>query len=991
MTDRLPEDAAFTRLVCPIEQWFLGFPAKMSPVTNFCVEGAGRLDAESLRRAVAVASEACPGARLVRRGRRWVDGGADPAVKVVSGVADPCAAPELRSPLPNRSGANCEVLLLDGPEPTVVLRASHVVMDGRGLILWARDVFRALRGEEPAGARSTGTVLDLDNPFYSRAGQAEAATKVPSLLGIPPRADIRRQLWRRRTVDGNFPALSAKLAAAVTAFSGRSTAPIRFPLDLRPFHPEIRSTGNLSLVLSLDVAAADSWEEIYQRLLAALSDQDGRVSAPDPSILKAPVPLLRYFIRRAERSARREDRFSATANVNNLGRVPAEWFHTGTFEAAGAYMVSPMEPATPVSVVATEGNGRTDLTVAWWDGPGMSERVDALLDTVGEALAPAVHREQGRLTSAALPDPGPGIVDRFLEQVRRRPDAIAVSASDGEVTYAELDRRMRGVAKSLRELGVGREDVVGLLADKTVDAVAGAWGTLMAGAAYLPMDPQHPDARIRTLLADAKAAACLVTRPHDRRDHRPDGCAGLVLDDLPRDADLEPAAPAPGDLAYVVYTSGSTGRPKGVEVEHRSIAAYATCATKEHGIGPATRLPLLCSLSFDLAQLSLILPLTVGGTLQLLRDEISHLGLQEVLDAGATTLSLTPSHLDLITRLELRPGAVRTLLVIGEQFTRGVALRARQVFGPDCLITNMYGPAEATIGVGYHDFDADRDEGAAVPIGVPYDGVTYHVLDAGRGYVAPGEPGELYIGGSQLARGYRGRPDLTRERFVRLADGSRVYRTGDIVRRLPGGGLEFCGRIDDQLKVLGHRIEPAEIAQTMETHPAVSGAVVVARSRPGARDKTLCGYVTAADGPIDIGELTGYLAEQLPGYLVPATIVPVAEFPRSMNGKIATASLPDPFGAAKPVAGGALEGMEDTVARIWSQVLGVEVDRLHGASDFHRLGGDSLSLITMVAQVARHATGPDGERAFVSRLPEIIRRTTVEHVAELAVQARAGQ
>jgi hypothetical protein len=249
----------------------------------------------------------------------------------------------------------------------------------------------------------------------------------------------------------------------------------------------------------------------------------------------------------------------------------------------------------------------------------------------------------------------------------------------------------------------------------------------------------------------------------------------------------------------------------------------------------------------------------------------------------------------------------------------------------------------------------------------------------------------LYIGGGQLARGYRGRPDQTRERFVRLADGSRVYRTGDIVRRLPSGGLEFCGRIDDQLKVLGHRIEPAEIAQTMESHPAVSGAVVVARTRPGHRDKTLCGYVTAGDGAVDIGELTGYLAERLPGYMVPATIVPIDEFPRSINGKIATGSLPDPFEDAKPVGGGTLEGMEDQVAQIWSRVLGVELDRLSGSSDFHQLGGDSLSLITMVAQVARHATGPDGERAFVRRMPEIIRRTTVEHVAELAVQVRAGR
>lgn len=987
----------YTRRVDPIERWFLGFPKTMSAVQNVCVEGIGRVDVEELRRAVAVASQACPGARLVRRGDTWVDGGVDPAVRLVRGRAlDPRAlhdVPELCAPLPNRTGA-CEVVLFDGPEPTVVLRAAHVVMDARGLVLWARDVFRALRGEEPAGAESAATVLDLDDALYSQAGQSGLSAKVPSLLGVPPRADMRRQLWRRRTVDGNFPALSAKLAAALVKTSGHPVAPVRFPVDLRPFHPEVRSTGNLSLVISLDVRADEPWDEIYQRLLTTLAERRGHVVAPGPEILKAPLPLLRYLIRRYDRAARRDDLFSGVGIVNNLGRVPAEWFRTETFEPASTYLMCPLEPDTALSVTVAESDGRTDLTVAWWDGPEMSERVDALLDRLVEELSPAAGREHGRLAAEAPPRTSPGVVERFLEQVRVRPDAIAVTGPDGDLTYAGLDRRARVVASALRDRGVGRDTVVGLLADKTLNAVAGAWGALLAGAAYLPMDPKHPDARIRALLDDARAPVCLITRPHDRRDHLPSGCAGLVLDDLPWDSDPAPVQvmPAPDSLAYVVYTSGSTGRPKGVEIEHRSLSAYASWSTREHHIDEKVRLPLLCSLSFDVAQISLVLPLTVGGTLLLMGDEISHVALQQVLDDGATMLALTPSHLDLITRLDLRPRDVRTLTVIGEQLTRAVALRAREAFGPGCRVINLYGPAEATIAVGQHDFDPASDTAAAVPIGVPYDGVTYHVLDAGRSYVPPGEPGELYIGGVQLARGYRGRPDLTAERFVRMADGSRVYRTGDIVRRLPSGDLEFCGRIDDQVKILGHRIEPAEIALVLEAHPDVADAAVITRTRPPGRDKVLCGYFTGVDGAVDVGELTAYLAERLPGYMVPTSLTQIDEFPRSVNGKVSAGALPDPFAAedAEPGPGTAFEGVADTVARIWSRLLDVPVDRLSGTSDFHRLGGDSLALIAMVAEVARHAAGPEAEQAFVDRMPEIIRHATIENIADLAVQARSG-
>jgi hypothetical protein len=392
----LVSENPYTRRIDPIEHWFLAFPKKMSAVENLCVEGIGRLDADELRRAVAVASAACPGARLVRRGRTWVDGGVDPEVRVVRGrTADPGAAPELRAPLPTRTGATCEVVLFDGPSPTVVFRAGHVVMDVRGLAMWARDVFRVLRGERPSGAASAATVLDLDDPFYELAGTSEPSVKVPSLLGVPPGADLARQVWRRRTVERDVPDLSARLAAALVEASGQEVAPMGFMVDLRTFHPEVASTGNLSLAISMDLRAGDSWHEVDRRLRAALTERDCRVDAPDAEILKAPRPILRHVVRRADGNARRDDRLSLVAEVYDLGAMPPEWFSTAGFTAAGAYVLCPMEPGAAVTVITTQRPGRTDLTAAWWDGPGMAERVDALLDRLCAAL-PAGPAEAGR-------------------------------------------------------------------------------------------------------------------------------------------------------------------------------------------------------------------------------------------------------------------------------------------------------------------------------------------------------------------------------------------------------------------------------------------------------------------------------------------------------------------------------------------------------------------------------------------------------------------
>jgi amino acid adenylation domain-containing protein len=999
MPAHTPQNQPFTRPIAPFEHWFRAFPKKISPVLNLCVEGSGTLDVDQLTRAVAIACDAAPGTRLVRTGRNWTDSGRNPKVRLVRAMTlNPDALhaiPQLRTPLPDSDGNTCEIVVFAEPgRTTVAFRGTHVVMDAHGLLLWARDVFRVLRGEQPLGAPSTAVIQDLDDQLYQQAADGPPPC-LPALLDAPAAAGLGDQLWRRRTIDGNINGLSAKLAVELARMSGLPTAPISFPVNVRPFHPGVLSSGNLSLTVSLDVTPDETWEQVYQRILTVLAEQRGEVHAPTPGVLKVPVPAVRLAIRRLDRTARTSNRLSSTATVNNIGRIRPEWFGTDAYDPAGAYLVCPREPAHAVSVIAVEGDGRTDLTVSWWQGPRMSDQVDALLDRLCAALAPPANRTEGRLLPAREATPSPTVVARFREQVSARPDAIAVSGPDGEHSYADLDRRARIIAHALRECGIGRDQVVGLLADKTFNAVAGAWGALFAGAAYLPMDPSHPNHRVQALLADATAPVCLVTASQSGRACLPANCVELVLDDLPDEVPPpgDDTLPAPGDLAYVVYTSGSTGAPKGVEIEHQSLANYANWAIREHRIDDATRLPLLCSLSFDVAEISLILPLTVGGTVLLMREEISHITLDEVLENGATMLALTPSHLNLITRLDLRPRDVRTLIVIGEQFTRSVAARAQELFGPGCRIINLYGPAEATIAVGHHDFDFARDTAAAVPIGIPFDGVTYHVFDANRCYVAPGEVGELYIGGAQLARGYRGRPDLTRERFVRLADGSRAYRTGDIVRRLASGHLEYLGRTDDQLKILGHRIEPAEIAAALERHDAVSSAVVIARTRPGQRDKALCGYYTAA-APIKPGDLSAYLAERLPHYLVPAALVQVEQFPRSVNGKVAASALPDPF-ASNDIRPSSetmlLSGMEEAVARIWSAVLDIGVDRLRGASEFHELGGDSLALITMVAEVARDAVGPAGERAFVRRMPEIIGRTTISHVAWLATQVKTGQ
>ncbi|GAA3245947.1 amino acid adenylation domain-containing protein [Dactylosporangium siamense] len=982
------QSATFRRAVSPVEWWIAAHPRGAVPVLQVAVEGVGALDPDRLAEAVTAASDACPGTRLARKGREWVDTGRPPAVRLAaSGDGTPVhRLPELQEPLLHRGGPTCEVLLVGGASPAVVFRASHAVMDAGGVLLWAADVFRALRGEPLTGATDTVTEVDLLPPLTQKP--TPPTMQYPALLGERTPGTPRRTLWLRRSVDGYHAGLIARLATAIAPLCG-GDAQFAVPVNLRRYAPQTRSTASLSHSLPFTVPAGQDWEATHERLLTMLAEERDAQARLDPAVLKIPQPLLRFINGALESKAVKQNRYPSHASLAHLGRVDVEEFSTASFTATALYSLSSSPAGGPVELDAVECAGHTELTLSWHDGPGIEEKATALLDLIEEALSPAKLRTPSTLLRPASRT----VLPAFAAQCAATPDALAVTGPDGDLTYAELDRRSRVVATALRARGIGREDVVGVLADRTAEAVAAIWGVVRSGAAYLPLDTQHPDTRLAGILTDARAPVCLVQRPHAERAAVPAGCVTVLLDELTGEPPADWAEPAtgPGDLAYVIYTSGSTGRPKGVEIEHGALANYVAWATRDLGVDASTRMPLLTSFAFDVSCTTLFLPLLVGGSVLLPRGDLNHATLRALLTEDApTVLTMTPSLLELICELDVRPSTVRVIGAAGEVLRRSVALQALEMFGPECRVMNLYGPTEATIECLAHTFDPATDTAAGVPIGVPPDNCTAHVLDAQHRFVGPGEVGELYIGGVQLARGYRGRPDLTRTRFVRLADGTRVYRTGDVVRVTDAGVVEFLTRADDQVKVLGNRIEPAEIAQALEDHPTVSRAAVLARSRPGSEHKLLCAYVVGTSP--DPAQLQAFVAERLPRYMVPATVTVVAELPRTVNGKIDVRALPDPFaGADEPAADhSGRDEVTRAVAAIWSGTLGVDPDRLADDTDFHQLGGDSLLMLSMVGAVCRDVVGAAAEPLFMARLGEIVREPTIARVAAVARDAASG-
>jgi amino acid adenylation domain-containing protein len=545
----------------------------------------------------------------------------------------------------------------------------------------------------------------------------------------------------------------------------------------------------------------------------------------------------------------------------------------------------------------------------------------------------------------------------FAEQARRTPDSPAV----GSLTYRQLESAAGRLARRLLALGVEPEARVALLLDRSPELVAGALGTLMAGAAYLPLDPAYPPERLRYMLEDAKVSAVLTEpwRAAAAAEVAPAAAPVLSLDSMGSEnggPDLPLPAVDPRDLAYVIYTSGSTGRPKGVELTHEGLANLAAWHRAVYGVTPADRATLLAGTAFDASVWEVWPYLLSGASVHVVGEEVrgTPAALLRWLAEQRITLSFLPTPLAEACLAEDMPEG----LVLRALLTGGDKLHRAPRPGLPFRLVNHYGPTEATVVATAGETVPGRD--GAPPIGRPIANARVHLVglieliglvDQGLNPVPVGVPGELWIGGTGLARGYHGRPDLTAERFVpdpfaTSGPGGRLYRTGDLARLLPGGEIEFAGRIDHQVKVRGFRVELQEIEAVLAEHPAVREAAVVL-----SPESLLAAYVVPRNGHgLDAAELRTWLARRLPDYMVPQAFVPLAALPLTPNGKVDSRALPGPdTEVEKEELIPPRTPVEELVAEIWAGFIGA--GRLGVGSHFFRLGGHSLLAAQMLSRL----------------------------------------
>ncbi|MEV0198798.1 amino acid adenylation domain-containing protein [Nonomuraea sp. NPDC050691] len=520
-------------------------------------------------------------------------------------------------------------------------------------------------------------------------------------------------------------------------------------------------------------------------------------------------------------------------------------------------------------------------------------------------------------------------------QAAKTPDAPAVRQWDDVLTYAQLVEQARALAGRLRELGVGPETRVGLCARRTPLMPVAVLGVMLAGGAYVPLDPGHPRKRLEEVLEDAGIAVIVVD---GRGGELLDGCGRTLVAAsdgaaAPRESGAVPDdAALPDNAAYVIYTSGSTGRPKGVVVSHRSAVAFATSTAAHFGLDASCRSVAFSALGFDVSVLDMLAPLTAGGCVQLVPDEdrVDPARLQRFLEAHDVTWGfIPPALLPLVDPARLP--CLKDVVTAGEP--PGPEQVAR--WSAHARFHNWYGPTESTVCVVGGEFDGVWER--PLPIGRPLSGCRAHILDEELNECPPGVPGELFIGGPQVSRGYLGRPGLTAERFVpdpfAAEPGARLYRTGDHVAWEEDGQISFMGRLDRQVKVQGQRVEIGEVESALRAHPGVLQAVVDFAGE-------LVAYVTPEDAP-GLAELREDLAVRLPPYMLPSRLVRLAILPLNASGKVDLATL---RARSQPERGSGAG-----LAGIWARVL--EAPAPDDGDDFFQRGGHSLRAMRLVASV----------------------------------------
>lgn len=1004
----------YRRNLSSSEHLYLAFQKICPP---FCiqmlVEGTGNIEVEPLQAAVAKASDANPGSRLIlKRNLKksyWLDSGISPPVQVVNDTGwsgfdfknkGSLTVPHFYKTLDYISGPVSEVILIKGKTTSILFRSFHGVMDARGLLFWVEEIFRVLRNEPVIGTNTQLNDSEMLKSFELNENDVQPAKEITSfnLRSGSPTGKVsgteKNYLWGRKKIQGNYPALVSQIAFILSEENYRhfeNISKFMIPVDLRHNFPNLYSTANLSNPIFVEVKQGETWPGIYHKILTMLRENKEKKPDSFEKYLKLfPVVLLAKGFGFLSSYLLNKNRFLGSGIISNIGKIVQDNFNTKEFSCESVFFLPIDIPASPVSIVTTENKNFIELTVSIPAVLGSNGRLEALMETIEQGLLsfqkktvkeirPEDQAGMLKFNSTRVDYPDDKMIHQLFElQVEKTPGSTALFTGNKIITYRELNEKANSFALSLSKYGTGQ--VIGLLAGHSPETLIAILGILKSGNAYLPIDTEYPAERVHFILNDSSVKLLITDKKIEIKGEKIIYLTDLEL--LSGNKENLNIEGNPENPAYLIYTSGSTGKPKGTVITHKNLVNYAFWAKKIYLSAEEKFIfPLFTSIAFDLTITSIFVPLISGNSIELYDSSPNLFIIKKIINEGkANIIKLTPTHLKMLKETGISFSRIKKIIVGGENLSTSLAREIYDKFGQKVEIFNEYGPTETTVGCMVHLYNPAVDTGKSVPIGKPADNFSIYLLNEDKNPVPPGSSGEIYIAGDGVAAGYLNRPELTREKFIDnpFIPGTKMYRTGDLGLWLTDFRIEYLGRVDEQLKIRGYRIEPGEVENLLLEYPGVTDCIVVLKDRQNIPDQEKLRFLTAyyiSGKEINADDLRKYLATKVPPYMIPSYFIAITKMPVTINGKIDKNALPYPednFLSLRNAPAKVEDQLTINLIEIIAEVLSLPVKKMNENLSLFELGFDSFSLVVLFSRIEKEILQSEKKYLLMGDMEKII-------------------
>ncbi|MCT4607319.1 MAG: non-ribosomal peptide synthetase [Marinisporobacter sp.] len=961
---------------------------------QFIIDFDGTLDKVKFQEAVKKAGDFCPGVRVSLKGNQWVDTQVTTPIFYREDDFDGYDFSKLRifeKKIDVKRNPATEIYVLYSVNK-IIFRAFHGAMDGQGALIWVKNIFRYLRGEDLIEAKSEET--DLSFVKLVKGKKFDNGLKFNKSLFKDRRKLENFQIyWKRLSIEGRFLGAIGKIAKALTESFHEEHNKFLIPVDMRRHNKNIISTGNLTLPILIETHKGENWKDINAKMIDALKNAKelNLRNADFGPLTKLPRKFLKNSIRLLNFYQNFIQKHMIGGSISFLGDIKLESFSFDDFEVKAFYSMPVQQPLSPLSIVIAQTDEKIEIMISCYKEIIKAEECDEILRKIENALTGKEVYNKLNNTHKDFSN-SKNVIDLFKENIKKRPDGMAILWRGEELTYKELDEKSDTLASFMKKRGIKKGDQIVLFLRRDINLVICIFAIIKVGAIYIPIDIEDDKNKIKEIINDENLQLIFANKDTYNQVASITEKEIINIDSFVFSnwIKIDTYNINKNDIVYKIYTSGSTGKPKGVEISHNSLMNYLLWAKDVYRTNTTSRFPLFTSIGVDLTITSIFLPLISGGSIEAFDEKTNHITLRKILeDPKIDCIKLTPTHLKLIENFHLKGKNKKLLIVGGEKFDTKLAMKIQEKLSESCKIVNEYGPTEASVGCIYHIFDSKKDiEHDTVPIGIPIYNTEIFLVDEKMKLADPGEMGEIYILGECLARGYYKNEKLNKEKFIYI-EGKKAYKTGDLGKITKENKYIYLGRKDHQIKLYGHRVETIEIENIINRYEGINTSIIV----PLKRNKNHIVAYYRPDGKIDITKLKAYLRRELPPYMIPKYFIEVDEIPLGLSGKFDKSRLPNIHDANMILEDDMkyLSEMEKEIIKIWKRVLEIENQKIGSQDEFYDLGGDSFSLIRMVFEITNSLLKVEDEDVFMNEIKNIYGNMTIRNIAEIVCKIKENK